>query len=78
MTRGESSELLERVVRLEVNQEHSNKIQKEMQVKVNDIHEILQKAKGAKWFVAALVTVGSTGAAITAWLFSKIPHWNGV
>lgn len=76
MTGKESAELLERVVRLEVSQEHMGVVQEEMSAKVNDIHKIMQQAKGAKWTLSVLLAVGSAGAAVIGWFLTKYSGWH--
>lgn len=48
----------ERIVRVEHQSQTMNRRMEKMEVKVNEMHDILLKAKGAKWLGLILLTIG--------------------
>lgn len=60
----------ERLTKLETNYEHLTKKVDLMAVQVNDVHELMLKAKGAKWAIIGLATLGGFLSAKLGAVFS--------
>ena len=60
----------ERLAILENNYEHLVAKVNHMAVQVNDVHELLLKAKGAKWAIIGLATLGGFLSAKIGAVFS--------
>ena len=67
------TETRERIVALEVKVEHLTKTIHGMDEKVTELHEMLLRAKGARWAILAMAGVGGFVAAKIAPLLSFIP-----
>lgn len=48
----------ERLVRLETKHEHLTKQVESMSIKVDQMHELLVQAKGVRWVIIAMATIG--------------------
>lgn len=59
----ETTDTRERVVRLEERVVHLNKTVESMAEQVNEMHTLLQQAKGARWAILAAASVGGFVAA---------------
>lgn len=55
--------LRERIARLEANQEHMTRQVAAMSVQLAEVHELLLKAKGARWAIIGVATAGGFIAA---------------
>ena len=66
----ELSTVRDRIKTLELEFVHMNKSMDEMQGKVDEMHEILLQAKGAKWSIFLLAAVGGFLATKVSAIFS--------
>lgn len=66
----ELSTVRDRIKTLELEFVHMNKSMDEMQEKVDEMHEILLQAKGAKWSIFLLAAVGGFLATKVSAIFS--------
>ena len=68
------SELVERIAKLEIKLEHMEKTTSTMSAQVNEMHDLLLKAKGARWAlgVIALIAgwVGGKASALLPWFLA--------
>ena len=55
--------LRERIARLEANQEHMTRQMAAMSLQLAEVHDLLLKAKGARWAIIGIATVGGFIAA---------------
>jgi hypothetical protein len=60
----------DRVIKLSSDMEHLTARLDEMAGKVNDMHSLLQQAKGAKWFI---ITAAGVGGFLSAKLGAFLP-----
>ena len=59
----------ERIAALEVEVKHMSENMAEMAVQLKEVHDLLLKAKGAKWAILAIAAIGGgIGAKVTALL----------
>lgn len=56
----------ERLIRLEVQVSHITTEAEETHAKVNEMHNLLMQAKGARWFIVGLASVGAFLASFAA------------
>lgn len=65
----------ERIARLETKIEHMAEAVDKMTSKVDELHAILNQAKGAKWVLIGAATIaGFFGSKAGSWLFSSLPR----
>lgn len=55
---GNDTELRDKVIRLETNFDHFQTKFAQMEAKVDQMHEIVLKARGIKWFIGAMAIIG--------------------
>lgn len=67
-----SDAYLERLVRLEVQQENLETRLDAIHKKVSDIHEVITKARGVPWTLGVLMTAGGAIAGTLAWFGFKL------
>jgi len=67
------SSLKDRIKTLELEFVHMSKSMNDMQEKVDEMHEILLQAKGAKWTIFLLAAVGGFLATKISSLFAFLP-----
>lgn len=65
-------ETRERLIRLEAQFEHMADDMREMQFKVTAMHDLLLQARGARWLVVGLASIGGFVAAFVAKI---LPFW---
>lgn len=68
-----TAEELQRLTRLEVQFEHMDEKLNDTHNKVAEMHEVLLKAKGAKWVIVGTATIAS---AVTATIVKVLPFLN--
>lgn len=62
----------ERLAVVETKQDASDEAMREMRVKIDDMHAILLQAKGARW---AILGMASLGGALSAYLTKLTPFF---
>lgn len=65
-------ETRERLILLEAEVRHMADDMRSMQRKVNEMHDLLMQAQGARWLIVGLATMGGAAAAFFAKL---MPFW---
>jgi hypothetical protein len=65
-------ETRERLIRLETQFEHMARDVSEMERKVTAMHDLLMQAKGARWLIVGLASIGGFVAAFIA---KMLPVW---
>lgn len=64
----------ERIARLETRIEHMAEAVEKMTQKVEELHALLNQAKGAKWVIIGAASVaGFFGSKAGTWLLSSLP-----
>lgn len=71
----EISEVRERLRALEIEQKHSAEKQDRMATQVQEMHDLLMQAKGARW---AIVGLASLGGFLSAKLSPFIPWFSNL
>jgi hypothetical protein len=56
----------DRVIRLEANLEHVTAQLADMQAKVNEMHDLLTRARGLRWLIVALAAIAGFGASFAS------------
>ena len=64
----------DRLIALERDVVHLTKAVSEMTVKVSQMHEILQQAKGVRWILAIMAALGGALATKLAWMIPGMPR----
>lgn len=70
-----NAEDLQRLTRLEVQFEHMDEKLKDTHDKVAEMHEILLKAKGAKWVIVGTATIASVVTATIVKVMPFLASW---